>query len=172
MPWPSLPSYAPVPVLPLRGEGAGLSDAWPLQTFLELGALPSAVSCARLHACHVLREWELFATFGETVELIVSELVTNAVQASVGLTASRYAGHWAPGVPPVRLWLFSDRRRVLVRVWDSDHRMPKLQNAELDAEGGRGLLLVESLSTGWGSYLPDNSSGKVVWALVAEAAGL
>jgi hypothetical protein len=32
-------------------------DQWPLQSFLELGALPGAVPCARLHTRHLLWEW-------------------------------------------------------------------------------------------------------------------
>src|SRR2546430_14597646 len=87
---------------------------WELRTFLELGALPSAVPCARLHTRQVLWEWQL-SPLADTAELIVSELVTNAVQASAGLTGSRRSGRGVPGVPPVRLWLFSDRRRGLVQ---------------------------------------------------------
>jgi hypothetical protein len=74
-----------------------------------------------------------------------------------------------PGVPPVRLWLFSDGQRVLIQVWDGNDKLPAPQHAELDAETGRGLLLVESLSAEWGSYPPERSGGKVVWALVTEA---
>lgn len=54
---------------------------WPFQSYLELGALPSAVPSARLHARFVVAEWGL-ATIADTVELIVSELVTNGVKAS------------------------------------------------------------------------------------------
>jgi len=146
----------------------GAFDAWPLRTYLELGALPGAVPCARLHARQVLWEWGL-AVLAATVELILSELLTNAVQASEGLIGSRHFGRWTPGLPPVRLWLLSDRRRVVIRVWDSNHQAPKLQDAELDAEDGSGLLLVESLSSDWGSYLSENSGGKVVWALIEQS---
>jgi len=142
-----------------------MSDEWPLRTFLELGALPSAVPCARLHARQVLWEWGLSA-LTETIALIVSELVTNAIQASKGLTGSRYADRWTPGVPPVRLWLTSDRQRVMIHVWDGSRRLPQVQDAELEAEGGRGLLLVEGLSSQWGCFTPERSSGKVVWAAV------
>jgi hypothetical protein len=45
--------------------------------------------------------------------------------------------------------------------------MPVRQNAGLEAESGRGLLLVEDLSAKWGSYRPEGSGGKVVWAAVA-----
>jgi len=92
------------------GEGLGTSAAYALDpertphTYLELGALPTAVPCARLHVKHVLREWQM-AQLADPVELIVAELVTNAMQASAGLTTSQFAGRWSPGLPPVRLWL-------------------------------------------------------------------
>jgi len=146
-----------------------LDGNWALRTFLELGALPTAVPCARLHTRQVLWEWHLDVLAG-TAELIVSELVTNAVHASAGLTGSRRAGRWIPGTPPVRLWLASDRQRVLIRVWDGNDRQPTPQHPGPDAESGRGLLLVESLSVDWGSYPPERSSGKVVWAIVTESA--
>src|SRR6266567_5818044 len=90
---------APVPVSPPHLEAMGAFDDWPLRTSLELGALPGAVPCARLHTRQVLWEWG-FAALVETIELIVSELVTNAIQASEGLTGGRYDGRWTPGVPP------------------------------------------------------------------------
>ncbi len=133
-------------------------------TQLELGALPTAVPCARLHTKHVLREWNL-PELADTAELIVSELVTNAVRASAGLMSSRYAGRWVPGVPPVRLWLVSDGQHIVIQVWDANEQMPARQDPAPDAERGRGLLLVESLSAEWGSYTPEMSSGKVVWAV-------
>lgn len=154
---------------PVTASSARATDTqWTLRTFLELGALPTAVPCARLHTKQVLWEWRLSA-LADTAELIVSELVTNAVHASAGLTGSRRSGRWVPGVPAVRLWLFSDRRRVLIQVWDGNDKLPASQNAEPDAETGRGLLLVESLSAEWGSYPPERSSGKVVWATVTQA---
>jgi anti-sigma regulatory factor (Ser/Thr protein kinase) len=151
-----------VTTAPAKAPGAN----WELHTSLELGALPTAVPCARLHARQVLWEWHL-DELSETAELIVSELVTNAVQASVGLTGSRRSGRWVPGTPPVRLWLSSDKERVLIQVWDSSDRHPAPQQPGPDVESGRGLLLVESLSAEWGSYPPERSSGKVVWALIA-----
>ena len=59
----------------------GMSASWPLSTSLPLGALPGATPCARLHARVVLTEWGL-GELAEAAELIVSELVTNAVRAS------------------------------------------------------------------------------------------
>jgi len=140
------------------------SVTWPLMSYVELGALPGAIPSARLHARLVVCEWGLQAQ-AETIELIVSELTTNAVQASQGLTSGQYHGRWRPGMPPVRLWLESDRERVLVEVWDGNDQLPERQEPELDAEHGRGLLIVESLSAKFGVYRPERGGGKVVWAL-------
>jgi anti-sigma regulatory factor (Ser/Thr protein kinase) len=157
---------APGPVE--HGSGAGPVCHWPLGSYLELAPLASAVSCGRLHSRHVLWEWGLPA-FDDTAPLIVSELVTNAVQASAGLTGSRYDGRWTPGTPPIRLWLCSDRQRVVTAVWDGSDRMPaRAVPDDLEAEGGRGLLLVETLSAKWGVHTPARSNGKVVWAVMTQ----
>lgn len=126
---------------------------WPLRSHLELAALPTAVPCARLHSRAMALEWGLPALAANT-ELVVSELTTNAVRASRGLIS-----------PVIRLWLTSDRNGIVVRVWDGngDH-MPVRQHAGPDADGGRGLLLVETLSTDWGTY--RKAQGKVVWAML------
>jgi anti-sigma regulatory factor (Ser/Thr protein kinase) len=137
---------------------------WPLGSHLELGALPGAVRSARLHVRLVLCEWGLQGS-AETIELITGELLTNAVRASQSLERSRYHGRWRAGMPPVRLWVESDRERVLVQVWDGNDQLPERQETGLDAEHGRGLLIVESLSVKFGVYQPERCGGKVVWAL-------
>jgi hypothetical protein len=53
----------------------------PLRSYLELGALPTAVPCARLHARHVLWEWGLNRLAQDTELLVSRELVTNAERA-------------------------------------------------------------------------------------------
>jgi len=140
--------------------------AWPHQSYLELGALPTAAPCARLHTMLVLWEWDLGA-LAHTAAVVVSELVTNAVQASRGITESQFSGTWAPGTPPVRVWLSADEYRLVIQVWDGSDQPPVPQPVEPEADCGRGLLLVGSLSAEWGCYAPENSSGKVVWAVVA-----
>ena len=72
----------------------GMSASWPLSTSLPLGALPGATPCARLHARAVLHEWGL-DDLAEAAELIVSELVTNAVRASTAPDGS--PGTTGPG---------------------------------------------------------------------------
>ena len=62
--------------MPERAHTApGVTQRWPQRSYLELGALPGAVTCARLHSRLVLIECGLGA-LAETVELIVSELIT------------------------------------------------------------------------------------------------
>ena len=148
---------------PAPRQGAHLRHiAWPLQSSLELGAFPTAVPCARLHARCVLMEWGL-ASLAEVVELVVSELVTNAVQATAALADDRET-RLETRVPPVQLRLSSDGHVcVAVQVWDGNHELPVRRDAGPEAQGGRGLLLVERLSADWGSYRPLDSGGKVVW---------
>lgn len=128
---------------------------WPLHAVLDLGALPTAPGCGRAWARQILWEWGLSA-LQESTELLVSELVTNAVQA--GRAATRAA--------PVRLWLLSDTVRVVILVWDASPDPPVRMSSGDDAESGRGLLLVEVISDQWGSYPVRGEGGKVVWALV------
>jgi hypothetical protein len=141
--------------------------AWPLQSYLELGGLPTAVPCARGHTRLVLAEWGL-QELADPTELVVSELVTNGVRASCGLVGSRFGGRWSAGPPPVRLWLLSDRRTVIVQVWDGNNRMPTRQELDPESEGGRGLWLVEAVTENWGAFQPEHASGKLVWATVAK----
>lgn len=163
-------------VPPERGSGAGPVPAspgqpphrWPLRSYLELSPLATAVPCFRVHARLVLFEWDL-AVIADTVELIVSELTTNAVRASLGLQGSRYNGVWTPGTPPVRLWLCSDRRQVVVNVWDGNDRLPQRRETDPEADGGRGLLLVETLAATWGTHTPSGATGKTVWATIVMA---
>ena len=130
---------------------------WPLCSYLELGALPTAVPCARLHARHVLREWGMNG-LAQDSELLVSELVTNAVKAT--------AEH---DQAAVRLRLSGDRTRVLIEVWDADPRPPAPKDLgeygtpDPEEEGGRGLFLVAALSARWDWYPTGEPMGKVVW---------
>lgn len=142
---------------PLPGsQGASQAGNWPLRSFLELGALPGAVPCARLHARHMVREWGL-AVLGDSTELVVSELVTNAVPASRATVPAT----------PVRLWLLSDGAQVVILVWDASPQPPAPADPGEDAENGRGLLLVEAVSERWG-YFHHESGGKVVWAVMSR----
>ena len=161
-----------------RGERAQDGQArlaqWPLQSWLELGALPGAVPCARLHARLVLTEWGQ-ASLGDSVELVVSELMTNALRASTDTAAGR--PYYGPDgrQQPLGLRLASDWRQVLVEVWDGVTAPPVPGQVSHDGETGRGLVMVEAVSSRWGYYYParqpqgiapDERAIKVVWALI------
>jgi anti-sigma regulatory factor (Ser/Thr protein kinase) len=136
-------------------RGRTMADEWPLGSHLELGALPGAVVCARLHARQVLWEWGLSACT-ENAELLVSELVTNAIQASPS----------AERILPVRLWLTSDGTRLLIQVQDTNPCPPAPTGRDDDDESGRGLVIVDAISTKWGWDAKEDHSGKIVWALI------
>ena len=155
--WADLPvRRAGVRIPPfIRRQRRGVDDWWPLQDFLELGALVSAVPCARLHVRQVLWEWGTIGDLGDSAELLVTELITNAVR------ATREAGRDSA----VRLWLLSDSAQILILVWDASPRPPVLADAGDEAEHGRGLMLVDAVSEQWGWYSRQDSDGKFVWAI-------
>ena len=152
-------SYAPWQA---GGVASAVSKAgWPLSAHLPLGALPTAVPCARGYTRVILDEWNL-ASLADSAELIVSELVTNSVQATADKHGQpRYS---EAGLPVVHLRFASDHVRVLAEVWDSVPRVPAPRRTGADEEGGRGLTLVETLSERWGWSTVPGWPGKVVWA--------
>jgi anti-sigma regulatory factor (Ser/Thr protein kinase) len=129
-----------------------------LTSHLELGPLLSAAARARAHARAVLAEWGL-AELAETTELLVSELTTNALQASRALPQ--------PLPSPVRLWLWANRPGVVVTVWDANPEPPALREAGEVNEHGRGLMIVNALSARqWGWYEHPELGGKCVWCQI------
>ncbi|MGW1755112.1 SpoIIE family protein phosphatase [Streptomyces mirabilis] len=112
----------------------------------DIPADPALVAPIRKQVVDQLDTWELnAATF--TAELVVSELVTNAI---------RY------GEPPIRLRLIHDAETLICEVSDSSHTAPHLRRAKAYDEGGRGLLLVAQLTQRWGSR--HTADGKTIWA--------
>ncbi|MGP3950648.1 SpoIIE family protein phosphatase [Streptomyces sp. 7N604] len=110
----------------------------------ELPAEPAGVAKARELATSRLCAWGL-DELAFTTELVVSELVTNAI---------RHAA------PPVQLRLIRDRT-LLCEVSDGGHTSPHLRHSASDDEGGRGLFIVAQVVQRWGTrYTP---SGKTIW---------
>ncbi|MFF8594656.1 SpoIIE family protein phosphatase [Streptomyces sp. NPDC015220] len=106
---------------------------------------PAAVGEVRASVTRRLARWGLEElTF--TTELILSELVTNAI---------RY------GSPPIRVRVLRDRA-LICEVFDSGSTSPHLRYATATDEGGRGLFLVAQLAERWGTRY--TRSGKVIWA--------
>ncbi|MEU1802047.1 SpoIIE family protein phosphatase [Streptomyces sp. NPDC019937] len=110
----------------------------------KLPSDPQSVGRARELAREQLESWGLDGLV-DTTELLVSELVTNAL---------RY------GEGEIRLRLLLDRTLVC-EVWDGNLVQPRRRRARDTDEGGRGLQLVGLLSAGWGSRRTPH--GKTVW---------
>ncbi len=109
----------------------------------------SVVAAARDFAVRTMRRWGVHAQDLFDVQLLVSELVTNARR---------------HGTPPAELRLWRTRGEVLVEVHDSGAALPKPRDAGPADETGRGLRLVAALSERWGTR-PD-VAGKAVWCTV------
>ncbi|WP_431948984.1 SpoIIE family protein phosphatase [Actinacidiphila sp. bgisy167] len=106
---------------------------------------PAIVAQARRHATTQLTAWGLEET-SFTTELLVSELVTNAI---------RY------GKPPIRLRLIHNNTALITEVTDTSNTTPHLRRARTYDEGGRGLLLVAQLAQQWGTR--HHPRGKTIW---------
>src|ERR1022692_3193456 len=122
------------------------------RSYLEVAAGPGAVLYARRCTRHTLAAWKL-AHISADAELLVSELVTNAVTATLSMRAAA----------PVALYLALDDRRLTLLVWDACPALPAQRRRDDDAAGGRGLEIVQALSDRWGTCAIP-SRGKVVWA--------
>ncbi|MFI0937439.1 ATP-binding protein [Streptomyces sp. NPDC021020] len=114
----------------------------------RVSADEAAVTAARREVLNVVRGWRVPFTNAmfDDLGLLTGEIVTNAI---------RHAE--APCVVAVR-WTGT---RVRVEVTDASPVRPKPRHGSPDAEGGRGLLLVDALAADWGSA--DDPAGKVVW---------
>lgn len=140
--------------------------------YAELSAGPVAASLARGLVGKALAEGGR-ADLSECAQLIVSELVTNAIKATADVVAGRTGdGLTADGLMDggpvdreahVRVGVLQVRDYVVVEVWDCSHLPPKVVDPAADEVGGRGLLLVSEMATEWG-YRWHRSGGKVVWA--------
>ncbi|OKK03564.1 protein phosphatase [Streptomyces sp. CB03234] len=107
---------------------------------------PEVVGRARALATGQVDAWGLDGELGFTTELVVSELVTNAI---------RYASG------PIQLRLIRDRT-LICEVSDTGHTSPHLRRAGSEDEGGRGLFLIAQMTQQWGTrYTP---TGKTIWA--------
>ena len=104
----------------------------------------------------MLWEWKR-TSLTEVAELVVSELMTNSVTATKAIDS----------LCPVKLWLLSDKSQTLILVADASPHPPKRIDPETSTEAGRGLLLVEAITSDWGWYpVHRNGMAKVVWAIL------
>jgi anti-sigma regulatory factor (Ser/Thr protein kinase) len=104
---------------------------------------------------HVLHEWGL-RELADDAALVVSELITNAADASIVL----------PDRPPIALRLLASETSLVIEVWDQSPLDLEPREAGTDDECGRGLTVVAALSDRWG-WERTGYRRKVVWAGLA-----
>ncbi|MFI5634946.1 SpoIIE family protein phosphatase [Streptomyces sp. NPDC051664] len=107
---------------------------------------PTAAATARGHIRRTLADWNVDEDTAYAAELIVSELITNAI---------RY------GAPPLQLRLIKNHT-LTCEVHDAAATSPQLRHARTVDEGGRGLFIVAQLAQRWGTRY--TAEGKTVWS--------
>ncbi|BBC38876.1 Phosphoserine phosphatase RsbU [Streptomyces graminofaciens] len=138
------PNGAPDDVALLLARTRGLPPAQ-VATW-AIPADPAFVSRTRQYVLTQMALWGISET-AFTAELVVSELVTNAIR---------------HGAPPIQLRLIHDDTTLICEVSDGSGTAPHLRRAKTFDEGGRGLLLVAQLTQRWGSRHTED--GKTIWA--------
>ncbi|WP_274031013.1 ATP-binding SpoIIE family protein phosphatase [Streptomyces sp. MMBL 11-1] len=114
---------------------------------LELLGGIEAAPRARAFATGVLTSWRFPVELRDLGVLATSELVANSLQ---------------HGTPPMRLGLRRTDRRLIIEVTDGDDHLPRRRQAEPADEAGRGISIIASIATSWGSRRTPGG-GKAVW---------
>ncbi len=114
---------------------------------LELHGGTEAAPRARAFASGVLASWRFSPELHDLGVLAASELVANSLQ---------------HGTPPMRLRLRRTDRRLIVEVTDGDDHLPRRRRAEPADEAGRGISIVATIASSWGSRRTPGG-GKAVW---------
>jgi len=130
-----------------------------------LAALPTSPFQARRYTRFFLDSCRgISPDIAETAELLVSELVTNAVRfAGDPARTLRYSGRADASLISLSLRHFCEG--LLIEVYDADSSPPIRSHPDDDAETGRGLMLVDALSKEWSYFLPPGG-GKVVYCFL------
>ncbi|MFF3955151.1 ATP-binding protein [Streptomyces sp. NPDC001890] len=124
---------------------------------VTLPSEPVSVAAARRYVARVLTEWGLATgtDFGDSIQLIVSELATNAVQHTFGQS------------PTFTVDLRLEREEQLhLGVTDSHPRWPRRLPAAVQQDNGRGMVIIRCLAKECGGRLtvtPTAEGGKTVW---------
>lgn len=147
----------------MRGFPGPLSPGVPVAS-IRLATLPSSPFWARRHTRDVLSRWML-TEITETAELLVSELVTNAVNFASPIPAGlRLSGLAGTGIIDVTLRY--PPGRLVIEVSDSGTNPPVVADPDPDSENGRGLFLVQALSKEWSYFFPP-FGGKTVYCVIS-----
>ena len=111
-----------------------------------LGGIEAAPR-ARAFATGVLASWRFPVELRDLGVLAASELIANSL---------------THGTPPMRLRLRRTDRRLVIEVTDGDEHLPRRRRAEPGDEAGRGISIIATIASGWGSRRTPGG-GKAVW---------
>ncbi|MER5886007.1 SpoIIE family protein phosphatase [Streptomyces sp. NPDC001941] len=114
---------------------------------LELLGGVEAAPRARAFASGVLASWRFPVELRDLGVLATSELVANSLK---------------HGTPPMRLRLRRTDRRLIIEVTDGDDHLPRRRRAETEDEAGRGISIIATIASSWGSRRTPGG-GKAVW---------
>ncbi|MCQ0024881.1 SpoIIE family protein phosphatase [Streptomyces somaliensis DSM 40738] len=114
---------------------------------LDLLGGVEAAPRARAFATGVLSSWRFPVELRDLGVLATSELVANSLQ---------------HGTPPMRLRLRRTDRRLIIEVTDGDDHLPRRRRAETEDEAGRGISIIATIASSWGSRRTPGG-GKTVW---------
>ncbi|CAM5647945.1 ATP-binding SpoIIE family protein phosphatase [Streptomyces narbonensis] len=114
---------------------------------LELLGGVEAAPRARAFATGVLSSWRFPVELRDLGVLATSELVANSLQ---------------HGTPPMRLRMRRTDRRLIIEVTDGDDHLPRRRRAETEDEAGRGISIIATIASSWGSRRTPGG-GKAVW---------
>jgi anti-sigma regulatory factor (Ser/Thr protein kinase)/PAS domain-containing protein len=114
---------------------------------LDLLGGVEAAPRARAFASGVLASWRFSPELHDLGVLAASELVANSLQ---------------HGTPPMRLRLRRTDRRLIIEVTDGDDHLPRRRRAETEDEAGRGISIIATIASSWGSRRTPGG-GKAVW---------
>ncbi|NEW72004.1 ATP-binding protein [Streptomyces rhizosphaericus] len=126
----------------------------PYEVKFRLPRRRSSVPRARALLHSVLADWGVGQEAAEVGELVLSELVTNALRVRVPNDR----------LVEVRIARLLDEGVLRLEVSDAGEGKPEVRKPEEDETGGRGLLLVEALAHRWGCERRACGIGKTVWA--------
>jgi hypothetical protein len=143
-------------------EHSGLRADQMSQHSGDTGVSPKTPWMTRRMVRFLLTEWGAATDLIETAELVTSELVTNAVR-----FGSIRPVRWSD-VPAIGLAVWYLPHLVVIEVSDENEKPPEIQAAGAEAEGGRGLQLVQAMSREWSYYHPRRG-WKTVYAVIGES---
>ncbi|MFI6688989.1 ATP-binding protein [Streptomyces sp. NPDC050485] len=122
----------------------------------DVPARTDSVAVARRRSTDLLTGWGHHEELHETAALVISELVTNAVL------------HTAGDYILCELTDLQSLLRIAVRDLGCGSAGPRLCHSGDEEERGRGLLLVDAVSSAWGAHEAPYGPGRIVWAELAH----